>query len=349
MKKAFFYITYLLLIIVACENQEQIFEDFDFRAVYFPYQLPLRTLSLGEDRVDNSLDKAFQFDIGITIGGMYKNKWDWTVNYIIDNSLTDNVFHSASGNPILPLPAEYYTLSPTNEVIIPKGLFYGTVRVQLSETFFNDPVSLTGEYVIPLKITGTSADSVLSGKPAVSNPDLRILDHWEAGMTPKNWVMYGIKFINAYQGTYLQRGKTILYEGDIPVDTIVYRAIHVEQDRIVTLTSLTKTRSITNFISRNTSSTGQYAMELEFANMWGTPGGTITISPGSEALYAVTGSGEFLDKAASSESIIGLRMQSMRLNYTYDDGTYIYKASDTLVFRDRGLKFEENFITIDVP
>ena len=305
-------------------------------------------MSLGEDRIDNTLDKAFTFDIAVSIGGMYKNRWNWTIDYVVDNLLTDKVFHSVSGNPILPLPAEYYSLAPANTLIIPKGLFYGTVRVQLTEAFFNDPVALTGEYVVPLRITGTSADSVLSGKAAVSDPDLRIVDHWEAGLSPKNWVMYGIKYVNAYHGNYLQRGRTIIYSGTTPVDTIIYHAVHVEQDRVVALLSLSKTRSVTNFISQNTSQTGQYAMELEFANMWGTPSGNITITSSNNALYEVTGNGQFLDKTTSTESIIGLKMQSMRLNYTYNDGIYTYQANDTLVFRDRALKFEENTVIVDI-
>lgn len=346
MKKVLIYIIILLIGIVACDNQEQIFDDFEYKSVYFPYQLPLRTLSLGEDRVDNTLDKAFQFDIGVTIGGMYKNNKDWTVDYVVDNSLTDSVYNSSNGAKILPLPSSYYTLSPLNTITIPKGLYNGRLRVQLTEAFFNDSIAITGQYVVPLRITGTSADSVLSGLAAVPNPDPRIISDWEAGMVPKNWVMFGIKYVNAYHGNYLQRGRDIIYSEGTPVDTVEWRTAHVEKDRVVALSSLGKTKSVTNFIGVNTSGTGEYAMELEFTNMWGTPGGAITITPSPGSNYAVTGSGQYFDKTSSTESIIHLQMQSMHLNYTYDDGTYIHQVSDTLVFRDRGIKFEQNSIVI---
>ena len=63
----------------ACENQPIEFPDFDHTAVYFPLQYPMRTLVLGEDRVDNTLDNELTFHIGVSIGGMYENTKDWNV------------------------------------------------------------------------------------------------------------------------------------------------------------------------------------------------------------------------------------------------------------------------------
>lgn len=331
---------------MACENQEQIFDDFDYKSVYFPYQLPLRTLSLGEDRIDNTMDKAFQFDIGVTIGGMYKNEKNWTVDFIVDNSLTEEVYISATGAKVHPLPSSYYSLDPAGTVIIPKGYFNGRIKVQLTEEFFNDSLAITGNYVVPLRITATSADTILFGKGAVSNPDPRVIEDWESGKAPKHWTMFGIKYINAYHGNYLQRGRDIRYQNGVPVDTIIWHAPHTEQDRVVALFTRGKTKSVTNFVSQNISSSGEYSMELEFANMWGTPGGTVTITPNEESLYEVSGSGQYFDKASSNETIIHLKMQCLHLNYTYDDGEYIHQVADTLVFRDRGIKFEQNSIIL---
>ena len=80
----------LILGITACKNQDIVFPDYTLKAVYFPYQLPVRTLSLGEDRIDNTLDKEYKFDIGVCIGGMYQNKKNWTVDYIVDSTLIDS-------------------------------------------------------------------------------------------------------------------------------------------------------------------------------------------------------------------------------------------------------------------
>ncbi len=342
-------LTYSILIIglIACKNQEIEFDDFDYNTVYFPIQLPLRTLSLGEDRIDNSLDKQFQFDIAASIGGMYKNKKSWTVDFIVDNSLTNNLF-TLDDQMILPLPANYYTLNPGSAIIIPKGSFNGRVRIQLNDAFFDDPISLTGLYVIPLIITNTTADSILAGLPAsgISNPDRRINTDWETGMEPKDWVLYGIKYINGYHGSYLQRGRRITFLGADPIDTVIYKNKHVENDNVVFLKSTGRTTVTTNFLSQNISSTGQYSMNLEFANMWGTPGGPVIITPNDGSLYAASGSGQFIDKANSSESIIGLTMQYLYINYTYEVDEFTYVVTDTLVFRDRDLKFETNSIVV---
>lgn len=351
MKKILIYIV-IVIGVMACKDQKFEFQDYDHTAVYFPLQLPLRTLSMGEDRIDNTLDKKFQFDIGVSIGGLYAtNNKDWTVDFLVDNSLTNNVYTIANKDTIKiqPLPGEYYTLDSPSPVTIAKGSFNGRIRVQLSDAFFDDPLSITGAYVVPLRLTDTSADSILVGTPAsidLQNPDKIDINDWQAGKSPKDWVLYGIKYINGYHGSYLQRGKVITYAGSTPIDTVYYRDKHVERDNIVFLKTTGRASAVTNFISKNTSGTGGYAMNLEFANMWGTPGGPIVISPSEGSLYSVTGSGQFLDKETSTESIIGIDMQSMHLNYTYEDQENTYVATDTLVFRDRDLKFEENSIII---
>lgn len=351
MKKIIIYLT-LIIGIMACKDQEFGFYDFDHTAVYFPIQLPLRTLSMGEDRIDNTLDRNLQLDIGVSIGGLYgTNNNNWTVDFVVDNSLTDSVYSIINDdtNKIHPLPTEYYTLDATSLVTIPKGSFNGSIRVQLTDAFFDDPISISGAYVVPLRLTNTSADSILVGTPAsvdLQNPDKRDLRDWEAGKSPKDWVLYGIKYINGYHGSYLQRGQTIIYSGSTPIDTVFYRDRHVERDNIVFLKTSGKTMVVTDFISQNKSGTGGYAMNLEFSNMRGTPGGPITITPSEGSLYAVTGSGEFMDRKTSTESIIGIDMQSMHLNYTYEAEGNTYVATDTLVFRDRDLKFEENSIII---
>ncbi len=335
----------LIIGLAACENQEQVFPDYELQAVYFPIQLPIRTLSLGEDRIDNSLDREYKFDIGVSIGGMYENKWDWTVDYVVDPSLTDNAFNGA-GAPLIPLPEDYYTMSPLNRVVIPKGSFNGLIRIELTDEFFNDPLSLTGQYVVPLRITGTSADSVLSGKQAKPGfADRRVLADWESGKAPKDWVLFGIKYVNSYHGSYLHRGRDILYSGGDPVDTVEFRAMYVEKDMIMLLNSIGLMRVATNGIGNKTSNRGRYSMELEFSNSTGASG-PITISPREGSDYAVTGTGEYFDKSSSSESWTGLVWQSMYLQYTYDDGTNIHQVADTLVFRDRGIKFEVNTISI---
>lgn len=345
MKKALF-ILIISGLMTACQNQPVEFEDYDLKAVYFPYQLPLRTLSLGEDRIDNSLDKEGKFDIGVSIGGMYENKRDWTADYIVDNSLITDVFTNTDPAwKIVALPPEYYTLEPVNTVTIPKGLFNGRIRVQLTDAFFDDTLSITGLYVIPLKLTGTNAGGLLTGKPAVSDPDPRNVAHWESNRSPKDWVMFGIKYVNAYHGTYLHRGRDIVVETatGTATDTIVFRGKYVELDMTMKMTTVGRRTVVSNGLGNRTG--GDYAMTLEFQNDSG-DSGDVTITPAEGSAYSVTGSGQYFDIADSKEQWTGLTWQSMYLNYTYEDGGFTHNLVDTLVFRDRGIKFEENDIQI---
>ncbi len=347
MKKIF--ILLFLFTLLACQDQPISFSDFDFQAVYFPVQLPVRTLSLGEDRLDNSLDKQYIFDIGVTIGGMFENKRDWTVDYVLDSELTNNVFTNTL-EEILPLPSQYYTMSPLNTVIIPKGSFNGLIRVQLTSDFFDDPISLTGRYVVPLRLTNTSADSILMGLPSIPNPDIRVKADWESGMSPKNWTLYGVKYVNAYHGTYFHRGRDIRVSKDTgeAVDTVVFRNQfeHREKDPVITLKTISRLSVVSNGVGNLTG--GGNSMILTFTKELG-ESGSVTISANEDADYEVTGSGQYFDKASSKEQWTKLTWQGMYLNYTYDDGTLIHNIVDTLVFRDRGIKWEENKIIIDTP
>ena len=350
MKKIFLILT-VFIGFTGCEDQDIDFQDNTWQSVYFPVQLPLRTLSLGEDRIDNSLDKEGKFDIGVSIGGMYENNKDWTVGYLLDPSLTDSVYTSPlPRNKILPLPGSYYTIEPQNTVTIPKGSMNGLIRITVNDQFFNDTLSTTGRYVIPLRLTETSADSILEGK-ALSNiavPDRRIAAHWEASMSPRDWVLFGIKYYNAYHGFYLHRGRDIRITTStgIPFDTIIFRNKYIERDLVTKLTTIGLRKVMTNRVGNLTGA--NYSMQLEFANTEGASG-SVTITPRPGLPYAVTGSGQYLDKETSTETWSLLKWPSMHLSYTYQDATYTHQVTDTLVFRDRDMKFEQLSITIINP
>ena len=341
--KRVFILLLVVLGISACENQPISFGDYDYNAVYFPVQLPLRTLSLGEDRIDNALDKQYIFDIAASIGGMYENPKNWTVDYELDTSLTTKVY-TTTNLKIIPLLPAYYTISPLNTITIPKGSFNGRVRVQLTSAFFDDTLAITGQYVIPLKITGSSADTVLSGKAAVINPDRRVKTDWESNKSPKDWVMYGINYVNAYHGTYFHHGKDIQVTTatGVPFDTVVFRNRYVERDPLITLTTIGRMKVITNGVGPLA---GSNKMTLTFDNDKGNSG-TVTISPRTGSPISVTGSGQYYDIASSKEQWTLLTWQSMYLNYTYQDATLTHNITDTLIFRDRGIKWQELSIKI---
>jgi hypothetical protein len=339
MKNKLLFILFIIIGMVGCEDTDVDFPDYHLRAVYFPVQTPLRTLSLGEDRIDNSLDREYKFDIGVSIGGMYENNIDWTVDYVVDQSLTDSVYaNTTPAQKIRPLPQDYYTFDPENTVIIPKGSFNGRIRVELTDKFFDDTLAVLGHYVIPLRITGTSADSILSGLPVENNPNRTDASHWE--IQPKDWVMFGIKYVNAYHGSYLHRGRdvTVMTESGDEVGTTIFRDRYRERDPLIWLTTIGRKTVVTNGIGDQTGE--DYSMVLEFDNDKGA-NGNITVKPFEGSPYEVTGSGQYFDKETSVEQWSLITWQSMYLSYSYDDGIYTHNITDTLVFRSREISYEE--------
>jgi len=323
----------ILLMLIGCEQKNPVFPDFDYTAVYFPLQYPIRTLSLGEEEFDNSLDKELKFHISANIGGMYENTKDWTVDYVVEESLAVGV-QNINGDTILALPASYYSLTPTGQVTIPSGSFKGLIEVQLEDAFLDDPLSYGNHYVIPLRITASSADSVLQGLTDAIDPDSRVPGEWIT--PPKDFVLFGIKYINNYHGTYLHRGIDISYDSlDNPVDTAIYRKNYVVDDELWNLSTRGRNVVHTNGIGKNTGSSGgkAYTMELNIAE-----NGQIQVDSVPGALYSVSGTGTYV---VEGDRWGEKQRDAIFLSYEFNDGTNLHRVTDTLVFRNRGIKFEE--------
>ncbi|OQA03314.1 MAG: hypothetical protein BWY67_02444 [Bacteroidetes bacterium ADurb.Bin397] len=291
---------------------------------------------LGDYYFDNENDKNLKFAISATMGGVYQNREDRFVDFVIDESIIRNMY--IGNQQVLPLPSRYYQLSHNSRIIIPKGKLSGSVMVQLTEEFLNDPNAIgpTGTvYVIPLRITGSTTDSVLVGKAAVANPDYRISSDWD--VAPKNYTLFGINYINEYHGNFLLRGRSVqLAREGVSVDTtIVYRTRDVETDReVVVRTASRNSVTFTKEIARlKESSPGNFTMRITIdAN----GNGNITTDPSSS--FSVTGTAKFVK---NSESWGGKPRHAFYLDYMVDDGTYKNMAKDTLVFRDKGVYFQE--------
>lgn len=152
----------------ACENGDWEFPDYKYSAVYFAYQSPIRTITLGEDNsVDNSLDNEHKCQIMATVAGVYENKKDVEIGIRVDNTLCDGFKFESTGGDIIPMPASHYTLGG-DKIVIKKGNILGGVTVNLTDAYFNDPKSVELNYVIPVVMTGVqNADTILQGKKQV--------------------------------------------------------------------------------------------------------------------------------------------------------------------------------------
>lgn len=236
--KKIYLTSMMLLALASCHNGDWHFDDYGTRSVYFAYQYPVRTITLGEDpSTDNTLDNQHKCKIMATTGGGYTNPDDITVYFEVDETLCDNIVFTGTNNPVEAMPQNYYTLSSNSEMVIPAGKLSGGVEVQLTDDFFNDEDAIKNTYVIPLRMTDlVGADTILSGKPLVDEPNVYNSDHWD--ITPKNYILYCIKYINPWHASYLRRGKDVIegQPGHLSLSKeIVRHEKYVEEDEVMKL------------------------------------------------------------------------------------------------------------------
>ena len=329
-------ISFVLLAIFTACNKDQEFKDYKYTTVYFPYQSPIRTLVLGEDLFDNTLDNQYKFNVMATMGGVYENKKDISISLDVDNTLAERLrFGTPTGDSVYALPASYYTLSRDRRIEIKPGEIMGGLEVQLTDAFFQDPRSVKNTFVLPLRITSVSgADSILNGRSSVASPDRRKPGDW--AVAPKDYVLYAVKYINPYHGTYLRRGVDVVTGiGNPALDTnVIYRAQFVEKDELANLVTLSLNQASLSLNAKNKGNVNQpFSAILNFDNQ-----GKITVSrPDTVTMYTVTGNGEFVKKG---DAWGNQPRDVIRLKYQVAFGTTTHSFSDTIVLRDRGVKFE---------
>jgi hypothetical protein len=309
---------FLLVAFASCKNQDVEFPNYTNNTVYFSYQYPVRTITLGEDLFDTSLDNAYKCQIMATIGGVYSNKQDVTIGISVNNTLTQGLKFNPpdySGD-VLPMPASYYRLAD-NKIVIPKGKIAGGVEVQLTDAYFADPLSTKATYVIPITMTSvTNADSILR---------------------EKNFTLYAIKYINTWAGNYLRRGRDVAEGKNGRTEltkTIVRRNQYVERDEVKALT----TRSLSQIV---------FPITLKGVNnvdvscpllLTFDASGNCTVAPAATG-YTATGTGKFV-KRGEKNSWGSQDRDAMYLSYQIDATDVRVATTDTLVLRDRGVKME---------
>jgi hypothetical protein len=335
MKRTFVIAGMLMVILAAC-NKDWSFPDYKYTSVYFPYQSPVRTLVLGKDLYDNTLDNQHKFIIMATMGGVYENKKNITLGVALDESLAAKLkFGSATGDTLKAMPANYYTLPKDMKIVIPEGKMMGGLEIQLTDAFFQDPLAVKNTYVIPLKITSvTNADSILSGRSDRPSPDRRKPADWV--LAPKDFVLFAVKYVNPWHGFYLRRGKDEVKGagGNTALDTnVVYRAQYVEKDQVVNAmtTSLTDVSMALNAKNKGNVNV-PYQLMLKFDSQ-----GKCIVTQPATATYTISGNGEFI---ADGDMWGNEKRDVLRLQYQVNFGTTVHSFTDTIVARDRGVKFE---------
>ncbi len=307
-------------VLSSCKNEDWEFPDYDFQTVYFAYQGPVRTITLGEDVFDTTLDNQHKCEIMATTGGVYTTKSDVTIGIEVDNSLAANLAFNTGGN-IVAMPSNYYNLA-SDKIVIPAGKIAGGVQVQLTDAFFADPLALKKTYVIPLKMVNVvNADSLLAGK---------------------DYVLYALKYVNTWHGNYLRRGKDIMVgkNGNTSLDkTVIRHKQYVEDDEVSSLK--TASLSITEFpvvFKDQNNQNINCKLLLTFDGS-----GNCTITNGDNT-FTASGNGKFIKKGEKN-SWGAKDRDALYLSYEIDLADRHITTTDTLVMRDRGVTME-TFTTV---
>ena len=310
--KRFVLILVLFAVGLASCNQEKIFPDYKFQNVYFAYQYPVRTITFGEDTyINTDLDNQRKCQIYAATGGVYESRRDITVKVVVDNSLLKSgMLFGAGKDEILAMPTNYYSLA-SDQIIIPKGTLSGGVDVQLTDAFFADPKSIKNTYVIPLRITQTDADSILR---------------------TKNFVLYAIKYVNAWHGNYLRRGTDVV-TGSVN-QTIVRHAQFVEKDEVNKLS--TKSMSELEFPVVIKDKDGKNVNVTLLMRFEGENKCTISSATPN---YTASGSGTFVKKGEKN-SWGNKDRDALYLKYEITMAGMKVATTDTLVMRDRTVALE---------
>jgi hypothetical protein len=191
---------------------EEYAKDFDYAAVYFGEQKPLRTLVTKNDQSE------LVFRIGATIGGLRENKKGYDVDYELAPDLLTTV---EGAEEFKLLPATCYTIVNDGNFTfhIPKGKMIGDCQVRINKNAF---VALQGSleatWAIPLRLLSTDADTIL---------------------VAKNYTILVVKYIDEHSGNYYCRGSEV---SDAPGSVkVTYSQTDWSRNKVRTLTTLSPT------------------------------------------------------------------------------------------------------------
>jgi hypothetical protein len=323
----------LAALMTSCENQDNEFPDFEYSSVYFSYQYPVRTIVLGEDIFDNTLDNAHKCQIYAKMGGVYANKERIDIDIAVDNALVNNLFF-ADGSAVQSMPSSYYSLA-ANAITLNKS-FDGAVEVQLTDAFFADPNAIKNTYVIPLKMTDVvNADTILSGTPKVENPALSNAADWD--VQPKNFVLYCVKFINPWHANYLRRGVDVVTQNDVSTINVRHKK-YVENDEVCSISTRSLNAAVfTTSINHTDVNNNTQKLICDLILTFNS-NGECTITSGTEG-YTATGTGKYVVNG-EKKSWGNKDRSALYLDYQIDYNVKKVAVKDTMVMRDRGVGLE---------
>ena len=343
------------LTVVSCYNSHTEFPDYKGgTTAYFAYQYPVRTLVLGNDIYDNTLDNEHKCRIWSTMGGAYGGR-DAFVDIVVDESLCDNLYFTDEGGnaaaPVLPLPTSHYRL--LSNAIPYNGEPRGYVEVEFTDAFFNDEKAVENTYVIPLLMKSvTGIDHILTGTPREGlSPARTNTEDWD--VLAKDYVLYCVKYMNPWQAKYIRRGVDNVTEKGVTTTVVRkdmslvnsdldhYKENPVNQnDEVCGITTKNMSQAIFPVSFKTSGASISCNLILTFN------GNQCTISTDDENVTA-TGSGEFIAKGTERSEYKDYQWGSnngepvqrdiLRLAYdvSFNNSDIQVSTTDTLVVQTR--------------
>jgi hypothetical protein len=286
--------------------------DYDYDAIYFPYQYDVRTFVVGE---------GMQIKMGVALGGVRENDRDRLINFQLDNSLISpaslaamqssaGYIKNSIGTELKLLPSDYYSLSHDSEMVIKKGDHSGTITLTPdSAAFLTDPDALTATYAIPLRIVSTNADA-------------------DSVLSTKDFAVIALKYESMLFGNYWHGGRTIVKDpAGTPIDTILYNTTIPQPEASVWKLSTVEPFALTSTrVSNYSSDEPKPEIKISLG-----PDGSVIVGSVAGATYVVEPDGPSTFNQAKL-----LQNRKILLNYKYQDefGNSRH-ATDTLTFRNR--------------
>ena len=268
------------------------FDDYDIqyptKRVLFTYQTYNYQVVVGE---------GLQLKVGFVFAGLPENDRDRVVKYTVDESLVTNANQTA-------LPADLYEFDNSSEIVIPKGALKAYMPVRLdSAKFVNDPKALTGEYILPVKITEADADEISPGK---------------------EYTLISLSYQGRQFGNYTYTGKATGSDGQ----TIEYTNQPTATNSIRQLQTVAADKFRVYADQNGTADPmkGKYSMLVSVPVKGGGP---VTLEPDPDFLpdIKVSQNGECTYDEASKTFV---------LRYKYTDAAGVeWKCEDSMVFRNR--------------
>ncbi|MFV0378647.1 MAG: BT_3987 domain-containing protein [Mangrovibacterium sp.] len=290
MKKNRFILLILTVVLGSCGFDDEVV-SYDYTSVYFYNQNYNRNIVVGE---------GLKLKAGIMFSGLINNNQARKVQFTIDPSVVTDATKTV-------LPSSYYTLSSSSEIVVPVNEEQGYVSIAIdSAAFLADPKALTGEYVIPFRLTSsTDVDSINAAK---------------------DYMVIAVSYWAKQHGNYYYSGKTIRKSGGTTVDTLVYENNTTILESIRALITVgPKTLKLVPDASAGSKdpANGKFSFNVEVPSLGG---GQVTVS---------TGSGSAITIIPDGTSTYDEPTKTFYLSYKYNNGTYDCFATDTLVFRNR--------------